>query len=60
MESEVPSVMDTFVTSVGSLIEPVKDAMALFLEPPIVFFVAAAGLVVLLSLVKKLLPMRRG
>lgn len=53
------SVMETFITSVTSLIEPVKTAMSLFLEPPIVFFVAAAGLVVILSLVKKLMPMRR-
>lgn len=53
------SVMETFITSVTSLIEPVKTAMSLFLEPPIVFFVAAAGLVVILSLAKKLLPMRR-
>lgn len=53
------SALDTFITSVTSLIEPVKTAMALFLEPPIIFFVAAAGLVVILSMVKRLLPMRR-
>lgn len=53
------SAMETFITSVTSLIDPVKTAMSLFLEPPIVFFVAAAGLVVILSLVKKLMPMRR-
>jgi len=51
--------MADFVTSVTSLVAPVKSAMAVFLEPPIVFFVAAAGLVVILGLVKRLLPMKR-
>ncbi len=53
------SVMESFVTNITSLIEPVKSAMAIFLEPPIVFFVAAAGLVVIFSLVKKLIPTKR-
>lgn len=51
--------MATFITSVTSLIEPVKEAMSIFLEPPIVFFVAAAGLLVVLSLAKKLIPQKR-
>ncbi len=51
--------MADFITSVSSLIPTVKSAMSVFLEPPIVFFVAAAGLVVVLSLVKKLLPMKK-
>lgn len=54
------SVMESFLTSVTGLIEPVKTAMALFLEPPIVFFVAAAGLVVVISMVKRLMPMKKG
>ena len=58
MEEEV-SLMATFVTSVTSLIEPVKSAMSIMLEPPIIFFVAAAGLVVVISLVKKLGPTKR-
>ena len=56
---EEVSVMSTFVTSVTSLIEPVKSGMALFLEPPVVFFVAASGLCVVLGLAKKLIPSRR-
>ena len=59
MEGEVTATMETFINSVTSLIEPVKSAMSLFLEPPIIFFVAAAGLLVVLSLVKKLLPMKK-
>lgn len=58
MEGSV-SVMETFITSVTSLIEPVKTAMSIFLEPPVIFFVAAAGLVVVISLVKKLIPTKR-
>lgn len=58
MEGSV-SVMATFITSVTSLIEPVKTAMSIFLEPPVIFFVAAAGLVVVISLVKKLIPTKR-
>lgn len=49
----------TFVSTVTSLIEPVKEGLALFLEPPMVFFVAAGGLVVVLGLAKKLVPVRR-
>lgn len=58
MEGSV-SVMETFITSVTSLIEPVKTSLSIFLEPPIVFFVAAAGLVVLFSLAKKLIPTKK-
>lgn len=58
MEGSV-SVMEAFITNVTSLIDPVKSAMSLFLEPPIVFFVAAAGLVVVISLVKKLIPTKK-
>lgn len=58
MEGSV-SVMETFIASVTSLIEPVKTAMSIFLEPPVIFFVAAAGLVVVISLVKKLIPTKK-
>lgn len=57
--SEGVSAMTTFITNVTSLIEPVKSAMSIFLEPPVVFFVAAAGLLVVISLVKKLIPTKR-
>lgn len=56
---EEVSAMSTFITNVTSLVEPVKSAMSLFLEPPIVFFVAAAGLVVVFSLAKKLIPTKK-
>ncbi len=56
---EEVSAMSAFITNVTSLVEPVKSAMSLFLEPPIVFFVAAAGLVVVFSLAKKLIPTKK-
>lgn len=56
---EEVNLMTGFISSVTSLIEPVKSAMSMFLEPPVVFFVAAAGLVVVVGLVKKLLPIKK-
>ena len=48
-----------FITAVSSLIEPVKSALGLFLEPPMLYFVAAGGLTVAIGLAKKLVPVKR-
>lgn len=52
--------METFTTNMSSVITSVTSALSIFLEPPIVWFVAASGVAVVVKLAKKLLPMKKG
>ena len=52
--------MEVFATNMTTIIESVTSAISIFLEPPIIYFVAAAGVGVVFKLVKKLMPMKKG
>lgn len=51
--------MADFVTSVTSALGTVTSSMSIFLEPPIIYFVALAGVAATIGVIKKLLPMRK-
>lgn len=51
--------MADFVTNVTSALGTVTSSMSIFLEPPIIYFVALAGVAATIGVIKKLLPMRK-
>jgi hypothetical protein len=51
--------MAEFITNIGLIIPVLTNALSIFLEPPIIFFVGAAGVVTLIGLAKKLIPMKK-
>lgn len=52
--------MEVFTTQMTAILASVKDGLSLFLEPPIVYFVAAAGVGVVIKLAKRIMPMKKG
>lgn len=53
------SALTTFIGNVTTVLGTVKSSLSVFLEPPIIYFVALAGVVATVGVIKKLLPMRR-
>lgn len=51
--------MADFVANVTTALSAVTSSMSIFLEPPIIYFVALAGVAATIGVIKKLLPMRR-
>lgn len=52
--------MTEFITSITTALGAVTSSLSIFLEPPIIYFVALAGVAATVSVIKKLIPMRRG
>ena len=52
--------MVEFAAQMTTIITSVTSAVAIFLEPPIIYFVAAAGVGVVFKLVRKIMPMKKG
>ena len=52
--------MTDFATQMTAIITTVTSALSLLLEPPILYFTAAAGVGVVIKLVKKLMPIKKG
>ena len=53
------SALTTFIGNVTTVLGTVKSSLSVFLEPPIIYFVALAGVAATVGVIKKLLPMRR-
>lgn len=52
--------MADFITSITTALGAVTSSLSIFLEPPIIYFVALAGVAATVGVIKKLIPMRRG
>ena len=52
--------MEVFTTQMTAILASVKDGLSLFLEAPIVYFTAAAGVGIVIKLIKKIVPMKKG
>ena len=52
--------MTEFITSITTALGAVTSSLSIFLEPPIIYFVALAGVAATVGVIKKLIPMRRG
>lgn len=57
---ETPGVMEGLTTAVSSVSGVVTSAFSLLMTPPVSYFVAAAALVVAISVAKRMIPMKRG
>lgn len=52
--------MADFITNITTALGAVTSSLSIFLEPPIIYFVALAGVAATVGVIKKLIPMRRG
>lgn len=52
--------MEAFATNMTSIITSVTSVLTIFLEPPIIWFVAAAGVGVVVKIARKFIPMKKG
>lgn len=53
------SALSTFVSNISTVLGTVRSSLNVFLQPPLLYFVALAGVSATVLVIKKLLPMKR-
>lgn len=56
---EEVSVLSTFISNISTVLGTVSNSLSVFLQPPLVYFVALAGVSATVLVIKKLLPMKK-
>lgn len=51
--------MEAFTTAISSVVTVIQNSLSIFLEPPMIFFVALAGAAAVFALIKRHLVMTK-
>lgn len=51
--------VETFITMVGSFISTLGDAIAVFMQPPLVWFTGLSFVVAIIGIARKVIPAKK-